>query len=73
MIITFIYLSDLFRAKDFQQSLRETINKTLGNNTSHSIINWVENKTNAIAAFTAFSSVTVLGSLPVIMLFLLDL
>jgi hypothetical protein len=61
----FLYLSDKFKQPLFQVKLRDSINKTIGNYTSHSVVDWVENKTNSLAAFVSVSSVTILNQLPV--------
>jgi hypothetical protein len=61
----YLYLSDIFKQPVFQMKLRDSINKTIGNYTSNSVVDWVENKTNSIAAFVSVSSVTLLNQLPV--------
>lgn len=65
MVLAYVYCVDLFKQESFQESLKENINKTLGNYTSHSVVSWIEQKTNAIAAATALSGVAILRAIPV--------
>jgi hypothetical protein len=61
----YLYLSDIFNKPNFQINLREALNKTMGNSTSHSLVEWIETKTNTIAGIISVTSVTILNQFPV--------
>ena len=65
VISGYLYLSDMFNKPNFQSSLREAINKTMGNSTTHSLVDWIETRTNTIAGIISVTSVTILNQFPV--------
>ena len=62
----FLFLSDAFKQQNFQTNFKDFLNTTMGNSTTHSLMNWFVNKTNSIAGFVSVSSISILNALPVI-------
>ena len=65
-IFFYLFLTDTFRQPSFQTTVRKFFNSTMGNSTTHSVIDWLENKTNSIAGLVSVSSVTILNAFPVL-------
>lgn len=61
----YLYFTDTFKTQSFQTNFRAFLNATVGNSSSHGLLNWFANKTNTIAGVVSVSSVTILNSLPV--------
>ena len=60
VIIGYIYLSDILKISSFQSSLIGVFNGT-----NHTMINFIANKTNSLAAIVSSTSVMILNSIPV--------
>lgn len=64
-VFFYLFLTDTFRQQSFQTSVRKFFNATMGNATTHSVIDWLDKKTNSIAGLVSVSSVTILNAFPV--------
>lgn len=64
--ITYIYLCDKFNKKEFQELAKQKLQKLTGNNfTNHTIIEMIENHSNAGAALISMGTIGLLSNLPV--------
>ena len=64
-ICLFLYLSDVLKQPGFQSGVKSFLNVTMGNTMSHSVVNWIANKTNSLAGLISVSSMTILNTMPV--------
>jgi hypothetical protein len=65
VIIGYVLINDALRAPYFKHFMLDRLNKTLGNYSNHTIVDWIENQTNSLAEFLSLSSVAIMSSLPV--------
>ena len=65
-VLIYLLVIDYIKTPDFKETIKNFIHKTANNETSHSIVDWIENKTNTLAGFIAISSAGILNYLPVI-------
>ena len=64
--ILFLYLSDTLKQPKFQEKVKDLFNRTMGNSSSHSVLHWLDTRTNSLAGLISVSSMTILNALPVI-------
>ena len=65
ILITFLYLSDLFTKSDTHTTAEAIITKAFGNSTSHTFLEMGENYSLLLAAFTSTTVTSTFAALPV--------
>ena len=63
--LLYVYLVDTFKKSTFQTKVKYILNNTIGNSTSNTILNLIDNTTNTMAAVVSVSSMSLLSSIPV--------
>jgi hypothetical protein len=59
----YLYLCDQFKNNEFKQSIKSFMG--VDNTTTHTIFNWVENRTNQLAGIVSVSTATVANNIPI--------
>jgi hypothetical protein len=62
-LFIYLYLCDQFKSNEFKHSIKSFLG--VNNSTTHTVYDWVENRTNQLAGLVSVSTATVANSLPV--------
>lgn len=63
--LIYIILSDQMKRPDLQSQVKKILGKTLDENSTHTMVDWMSNRTNQLASLLAVSTVTIANALPV--------
>lgn len=64
-ILCFLWVSDQMRKPSFKTKITEVFKASNYTNETHSVLEWLENKSFQLAGFFSLSMVTILNSVPV--------